>query len=227
MVGRLHRGALDREDVESREAGEDRGHVLGIGRGRARRVRDHERLGEEGADELAGVLGLGQLDARGETGAGHVALQRALGGRVAELRLQADDAADAAAGLGDQSADLIHQLRGHLLAAGDQEDGPAVEASVDQRRRDRLLERIGAVHLRGQGLRLVLQLPLVLLQLVHPRLDVGGDRVVERRRPDDDAERDREEDRDQRDEMVTEVDHEKRFSNQNTKLFHWSISRPR
>ena len=33
--------------------------------------------------------------------------------------------------------------------------------------------------------------------------------------------------RDQGDEVVAEVDHENRFSSQNTKLFHWSASRSR
>ena len=37
----------------------------------------------------------------------------------------------------------------------------------------------------------------------------------------------RQEDGDQRDQVIAEVDHEKRFSSQNTKLFHWSSSRSR
>src|SRR3712207_3576303 len=68
---------------------------------------------------------------------------------------------------------------------------------------------------------------LVLLQLVHLTLDVLLDRLVERGRPDDDAERDGEEDGDQRYQVVAEVDHVKRFSSQNTKLFHWSTTRSR
>ena len=68
---------------------------------------------------------------------------------------------------------------------------------------------------------------LVLLEGGDLALDVGEDRLVERGGADDDPERDRQEDGDQRDQVVAEVDHEKRFSSQNTKLFHWSSSRSR
>ena len=83
------------------------------------------------------------------------------------------------------------------------------------------------VHLRLQLLGLVLQRALVLLELGDLALDVGLQRLVERGRADDDPERDRQEDGDQRDQVIAEVDHEKRFSSQNTKLFHWSSSRSR
>src|SRR3712207_8840919 len=53
---------------------------------------------------------------------------------------------------------------------------------------------------------------LVLLQLVHLTLDVLLDRLVERGCPDDDAERDGEEDGDQRYQGVAEVDHVDRKS---------------
>ena len=99
------------------------------------------------------------------------------------------------------------------------------ERAVDERGGDGLVEDLCGVQLGLQLLRLVLQAALVLLEVGDLTLDVGQDRLVEGGRPDDDPERDRQEDGDQRHQVVTEVDHEKRFSSQNTKLFHWSNSR--
>ena len=103
----------------------------------------------------------------------------------------------------------------------------AGEGAVDQGGRDGLLEGVGGVQLGLQLLGAVLQRALVLLEGGDLVLDVGEDRLVQRGGADDDPQRDGQEDGDQRDQVIAEVDHEKRFSNQNTKLFHWSSRRSR
>jgi hypothetical protein len=220
--GRLHVQHV--EGPQARQHGGQRGGVRDRGAGRGR---PDEHLGQQRADQLPGVVGLREGHAGGQARPGDVALHLGGGRRVAVARLQLDGAGHRAAGLADEGGELLHGLGGDVLAGGDEQHAAVGEAAGDQRGGDGGLEGVAGVQLGLQLLGLGLQLPLVLGERGHLPLEVLEDRRVERRGADDDPQRDGQEDRDQRDQVVAEVDHEKRFSNQNTKLFHWSTSRSR
>ena len=166
----------------------------------------------------------------GRPGAGDVALQarRRWPGRCTPVAAGCVPVTRAA-GLADQRASTCSTVSGATSSSSTTSrtllpvSVPSTSAGADG-----LLEGVGGVHAGpgapGCGPRGCACPPRRSVDLV---LDVGEHRLVERRGADDDAERDRQEDGDQRDQVVAEVDHEKRFSSQNMKLFHWSSSRSR
>ena len=116
---------------------EETSAALGRGPGR----RDHQHLGQQRADELAGVVDLGELDPGGPARSGDVVLQGRRRRRVAVLGVQGQRAGHRAAGLADQGRHLLDGLRGDVLVGDDQQDAAAGEGAVDQRGRDGVARR--------------------------------------------------------------------------------------
>src|SRR3984893_14169746 len=106
--------------------------------------------------------------------------------------------------------DKIVQLLVDLVAAAgrhDEDHGLVLEAGVDDLRRQRGRELLLAGRLRGQGALLLAEGVLLLGQLSTRGLHALDQRVLQVARAEYEADRQRQEDRDDRDEVVAEIDH--------------------
>lgn len=125
---------------------------------------------------------------------------------VEVLLLERDVTADPRARLADQVGGL-----GPRLVVGarrlDEDDALALEPPGDDLRRDVVHDLVVvAVHLVGGAIERP-QALVVLLELPQPVLQLVDERPAQRRGADHEAERQRQEDRDDGDDVVSEIDH--------------------
>jgi hypothetical protein len=125
---------------------------------------------------------------------------------------------DRRAGGGELGRDTVLGTGGSAGQA-DQQHRLVLQRAGDQLRAERGGELAGVVDLVLQRLHLLGLVGALTLEGVDLLAQVGGDRPVERRGPDDDADGERQEHRDDGNQVIAEGDHENRSCIQLTKLF--------
>ena len=189
---------------------------------------DHQHLGEQRGDQLPGVVRLGAAARPAAARAGDVALQARRGDGSLYSGCSAarcPDTVPPASPIRPVTLVDVSSATSSLVTTRAPLCRPAARrparAPRPRRRRRRCPAGLCSCWVRSSSARLSCS-SAVTWFLMSSRIGWLS-AVVPMTIP----ERDGQEDGDQRDQVVAEVDHEKRFSSQNTKLFHWSSSRSR